>query len=439
MNSRQFRRILLVLLLISLDGLLVDGRKSIGSSRRGGSSNARSYRVVPTSKTHVNTQQSSYNTHGSNSYSGNNYNTQRKAVNVGTTPRYIMHTQAPVKYHPPATQATPRNYPQVTPKKVYQQQAVYTPKPSYTQKPVYPQQSSYPKQPHPQQNYPSLSQPTHRPYGGSYSGGNNYNNYNPGYGGYYKKKDHTVRNTVLAGLGGSALGMYLGYKLGGLTNSMNNPYGGAYGGYGGYSGGVGGGAGGGMPPYSVVHHYHHGDKPIIQNAVVEQNVITPCSDVQMCMPNTTPLCMTNGTIFCVTPIGQTSTCTANSTDLPCITANITAPCLNATDEACNNTQLTTQNLEIPCVSSIDVYGDFATNKLSVQSAGGVNSNGQDSLTNQGISNKYCVTVIAEPLIEPKNLSNAEYVKYLQENPYANAEADAKVGSLMNTVGAFMLG
>ncbi|GJQ65207.1 hypothetical protein Trydic_g7344 [Trypoxylus dichotomus] len=385
----NYLRISFVLVLLSLCLLLVSGRRTYGGSSRRGSSSSRTYsRAVPTSKPHVNSQ------------SSNNYDTQRRATNVGTTPRYVVRTQATVRQHPPVTQATVRNYPQ---------QSVYG------QKPLYPQQASYP-----QQNYQSFGQPGYRPYG-TYSG-NNY--YNPS-GGYYKHKDHSVRNSVLAGLGGSALGMYLGYQLGGLTHSWNNPSNSGF------------GMNSGMPQYSVVHHYHHGDKPIIQNAVVEENVIAPCAkDVSMCMSNTTPLCMTNGTIYCVTPIGQTTTCQENSTNLSCVNATITAPCLNSTDGNCNSTQLTTENLQIPCVSNINVFGDFNTNRLQIQGEGTA-PNGQNTLTNQGINNRYCVTVIAEPLIEPKDLTNEEYVKYLQKNPYAKQDAEEKAENMMNSIGAYM--
>lgn len=404
-----------VILVIALNCLWVDCRRSIGSSRRTSSSSRTYSRNVPTSKTPV------YTSGGSNNnYYGNTY--QRKASNVGTTPRYVVKTQPTVRYQ------------QVTQKPVYTQQSGYTPRPAYqqpvyTQRPVYTQQASYPKQPYHQQNYPNFNQPTVRPYGGYGSNfGNNY--YNPS-GGYHKK-DHSVRNSVLAGLGGSALGMYLGYKLGSFTSDLNNPhrYGGMPGGYGGY--------GAPAPQYSVVHHYHHGDKPIYENAVVEPNVITPCKDVNICTPNTTPLCMNNGTIYCVAPTTQTSMCNVNSTMIPCVNATISAPCLNATDGNCNSTELTTQNLEIPCVSSINVFGDFNTNRLSVQSEGAATSNnGQGALTSQGINNKYCVTIIAEPLVEPKNLSNEEYVRYLNDNPYAKEEAGAKVGNIMNQIGGFM--
>ncbi|GJQ65208.1 hypothetical protein Trydic_g7345 [Trypoxylus dichotomus] len=413
--------------------------------------------------------------------------TYRSAQRV-TTPRYNVQTQnAYPNYNQPSYNQPSHNQPQAaqrvtTPRYNIQTQQAY---PSYNQpnynQPGYNQphynQPGY-NQPHynqPGYNQPGYNQPHYNQPGynqpGYHQPGFPNNNYSPGMW-TTQNKDHSVRNSVLAGLGGSALGLYLGYKLGEITNSNNGPN---------YIGGAGG-----YPQYSVVHHYHHGDRPIPKDGKVEADVIKKCDNVTFCTPNTTPLCMNNGTVYCIASLESTIICNENSTEMKCINSTITLPC-EANSTNCNSTSLNTTALSIPCVTTIDVFGDFASNKLSVNkiskraaeevatttmesisSSTGINltnetttmnstandtstttstttvagpasmsqtaSNPSSSITSQGISNKYCVTVIAEPIKEPvvpPNMSNEEFVKYVESNNDTKAEIDSKLSDTFN--------
>nr|XP_022899985.1 uncharacterized protein LOC111413300 isoform X1 [Onthophagus taurus] len=275
-------------------------------------------------------------------------------------------------------------------------------------------------------------------YGGGYGGRpnyyNSYNSYSPYYTPSYSKypnlyqpvgkyKNHRVRNSVIAGLGGSALGMYLGYKLGTYTSGLNQLIGGYNSGYNnpflnnpGYNNG-GSRYGTGFPQYSVVHHYHHGKKPIPQTIEVKENVIKQCgNDTNFCTPNTTPLCRTNGTIYCIAPISATSNCVASSvTHLPCLNTTISIPCVNASGLNCHNGVMLSETVAIPCVSNISVYGDFTGNKLQVHTFTADNSTADIAVTGQGIKNNFCVTVIADPVKIPKKWKNQQNLWYLGNN------------------------
>lgn len=378
-----------------------------------------------------------------------------------TTPRYNIQTQqAYPNYNQPSYNRPSAAQRSTTPRYNIQTQQSY---PSYNQ-PGYNQphynQPGY-NQPHynqPGYNQPHYNQPGYNQPG--FPSGNNY--YSPG--AWQQNKDHSVRNSVLAGLGGSALGLYLGYKLGGLTNTNNGPQ---------Y---IGGGPGG-YPQYSVVHHYYHGDKPIPKEATVQSNDIGQCNNVTFCTPNTSPLCMSNGTVYCIAALEITSDCnsTENSTSLRCLNSTITLPC-EANSTNCNGTSLNTTNILIPCVTTVDVFGDFTSGKLSVnklskrsiednsttttesststdQSADNVTSTTVSSssvapisstehqtdisVSSRGFGKKYCVTVIAEPVkapVIPPNLSNEEFVKLAKSDAMIQEESGQKVSQVLGVLG-----
>lgn len=377
-------------------------------------------------------------------YNQPNYNRQPQAAQKVTTPRYNIQTQQAYPSH------NQPNYNQPNYNQPGYNQPGYN-RPGYNQ-PNY-------NQPH--YNQPGYNQPHYN------QPGFPNNNYYPSGGVWQQQKNHNVRNSVLAGLGGSALGLYLGYKIGQISNQPNGPN---------YIGGSGG-----YPQYSVVHHYHHGDRPIPKDGKVEADVIKKCDNVTFCTPNTTPLCMTNGTVYCIATLDSTIVCNENSTELRCINSTISLPCdANATN--CNSTNMNTTSLSIPCVTTIDVFGDFGSNKLSVNkiskraaedvvtttitpseasqnssepttitsndttsstpspvSMAQVAATPSSSISNLGISNKYCVTVIAEPVKEPlvepmpPNLTNQEFLKYLDSHNEVKAEANEKFKDTFSTM------
>ncbi|XP_022899987.2 uncharacterized protein [Onthophagus taurus] len=419
-------------ILIVLLGLsLVDCAKS-----RGSRSSARKITTRrPSPSRNVNT--TPY--HRTNNVATQGYN-HGNAANKATTPRYNIQTHATV-----------RNYPQQT----YNQptQGYNRPQQGYNQpgyKPGYNQPNYHP---------PSYGQPGYHPQGYNQPGF-------PGYGGfpggghqpwYYSKKDHSTRNSVLAGLGGSALGLYLGYKLGSIGNNINSPFHSNYPGY---------------PSYSVVHHYHHGDKPIPKESNLESKVVSKCENIgDFCTNNTTPLCLTNGTIYCMAPLDTTITCKMNETEYKCINSSILVPC---NDQPQNTSCTNTTSISIPCITTINIFGDFATNTLKIHKLSkrsesetmttteannvttGVDANvtsessnittttsapimvgdspePSSSLTHQGISNKFCVTIIADPVKPPEITNNIEYLEYLQANPAEKKQVDEKVEDFFSRI------
>lgn len=396
----------------------------------------------------------------------NRRTTTYRSPQRATTPRYNIQTQqAYPNYNQPSYNRPSAAQKVTTPRYNIQTQQSY---PNYNQpgynRPGY-NQPGY-NQPH--YNQPGYNQPHYNQPGYGQPGFPN--SYSPGT--WSQNNNHGVRNSVLAGLGGSALGLYLGYKLGGLSNGQNSPN---------YIAGPGG-----APQYSVVHHYYHGDRPIPKDGTVEPSAIKKCDNVTFCTPNTTPLCMSNGTVYCIASLDSTITCSENSTELRCINSTITVPC-DANSTNCNMTSLNTTTLSIPCVTTIDVFGDFGSNKLSVNkiskraaedivtttmetilsaidnnSTSNVtesNSNNNETtststttalpvsmaqtanipsnmITSQGISNKYCVTVIAEPYkapVIPPDMNNNEFVKFVRSNNEVQADVNGKVSDVFNTI------
>lgn len=258
-----------------------------------------------------------------------------------------------------------------------------------------------------------------------------------------RNNDHSVRNSVLAGLGGSALGLYLGHKLGATSNY---------------------GELGSKQNYSVVHHFHQGDRPIEKYTKIEADVIEECGNVTFCPNNTRALCSTNGTVYCVADINSVTVCEEISTERNCVHSWVTLPCHGFN---CNETTL----ISIPCLSILVVLTNSTTtttgmvenaNEIStIPNMGSIMMSSEemstitttmdgimtttlasmpeeigDNSTNQGNSNMYCVTVIAEPVrkpLIPPDLSNAEFMKYVSKHSQAKVKVDAKFDDLFGAM------
>ncbi|KAK9718563.1 hypothetical protein QE152_g23150 [Popillia japonica] len=199
---------------------------------------------------------------------------------------------------------------------------------------------------------------------------------------YPEKEDNSgTKKAVLAGLGGSVLGTYLGYQIGQMQNQQPA-------GLNGY----------GTPQYSVVHHYHHGDKPIIKDARLDDKVVTKCNGADFCAANSQPLCLTNGTIYCISPMKDVNRCNTTSGEVSCLITTLRVPCQNSTEPGCNGTGFFKHDaVEIPCVTNLFMSGDLSTGKLELHQISG--NNNSPTRENAGVFNEYCVTVIAEPITQ----------------------------------------
>ncbi|KAK5643446.1 hypothetical protein RI129_007291 [Pyrocoelia pectoralis] len=282
----------------------------------------------------------------------------------------------------------------------------------HNQQPSYPhnQQPNYPNNQQP--NYPHNQQPNnpyngynnHQPqYPGSHPGQYNpghHNNppynayqppptyYNPHYstpGGVpppiYQPVQQSSGSSIL-GYAGTFAG---GYLIGRLT-----------------SGGGGGGGGhnnngdSGDRQYTV-HHYHHDANSVPKQMSVSTNSLIMCdknSTQGLCVPNTFAICLSNGTIMCVTHTTYTTPC-GGGNNLACVITVL--PCVNNAT-SCNTTgNLSTTAVYIPCISNVTVSQQ---NLVTTDT----------TISNQNV--QYCVTAIAEP----KKLESpvAGYVSFLQE-------------------------
>lgn len=198
---------------------------------------------------------------------------------------------------------------------------------------------------------------------------------------------HSSDNTLLS--------YFVGYQVGRMFSHTSTPY---------FSGHT-----------YTVHHYHHNQPvPVPEKVQVQANTISPCPQnvTLLCLSNSYPVCMTNGTIMCVTNAELTVKCAY----LQCITSTI--DCSNGNSSAvCHekNVTLSAQNttvLNVPCISSMSIVGDFATLKNVINATLPVNgtfnaTDGAASSNTTTVSdtatyatthtnNVFCVTVIAVP-------------------------------------------
>ncbi|KAF5302177.1 hypothetical protein FQR65_LT08601 [Abscondita terminalis] len=194
--------------------------------------------------------------------------------------------------------------------------------------------------------------------------------------------------------GGSILGyagtFAGGYLIGRLTS----------GGFGSNNGGGGGGGG----EYTV-HHYHHNANDVPKQVSVTANGLVSCPQNQtqgLCVPNTFPFCLSNGTIMCVTHLSYTTPCNTNNS-MPCVISVL--PCVS-NDSSCNNStgmNGTSNAVYIPCISKVTVTQQTVLNFTSDNG-----SNQPGSVTNVD----YCITAIAEPKKLPSAVPS--YIDFLKQ-------------------------
>ncbi|KAK4886898.1 hypothetical protein RN001_003169 [Aquatica leii] len=256
-------------------------------------------------------------------------------------------------------------------------------------------------------NYNPSSPPyqnQHSPYP-NYNGQPGYSNYpnTPHYNGYQPPPSYynphysspggvppPIYQPVQQSSGGSILG-YAGTFAGGyLIGKLAS---------GGFS------SNGGDREYTV-HHYHHNANEVPKHVSVTSNGLIMCSqnDTQgLCVPNTFPFCLSNGTIMCVTHSTYTTPCNTNNS-MPCVVTVLPCP---SNDTSCNNStgaNLTTTAVYIPCISKVTVIQQTVLNFTADNSL----SNQPSSVTNVD----YCITAIAEP----KQLQSAvpSYFNFLMQ-------------------------
>lgn len=298
-------------------------------------------------------------------------------------PVYQSKYQRPLNNQPGSTSFGPGGYPQqqfgpVHPPVNPPGYPGYHPPPS---PPGYP--SGYPGyHPPPQPAYQS-GFPGYHPPGGNVNYGHitviNNSPTNVGYGhGYgYDSRYHGSSDNTL-------LGLYVGYKIGQLMNhnhyhdhiyhdtvnrniNENRRY--------------------------EVHHYYHGKEAVPEKATLQSNSITVCKPEtkDMCVGDSVPLCMQEGTLLCVSNPKSTVPCKDNST-LNCV--NAVVPCLNSTDPSCKNSSTNTTSISMPCISTININGTFNASMLS---------NNSIVLDTQSVNNQisnntvFCVTILAAPI------------------------------------------
>ncbi|XP_031341331.1 GATA zinc finger domain-containing protein 14-like [Photinus pyralis] len=258
---------------------------------------------------------------------------------------------------------------------------------------------------HPHNQQPNNPYNNHQPhYPGSYQGNYNpaghynqpYNSYQPPptyYNPHYSSPGGVspqIYQPMQQSSGGSLLG-YAGTFAGGalighlLTSNLG--------------GGGGGSNNNGDRQYSV-HHYYHDANAIPKQMSVSTNSLLMCNKNEtqgLCVPNTFAICLSNGTIMCVTHSMYTTPC-GGGNNLTCVITVL--PCAS-NDTSCNATtggNSTTSAVYIPCISNVTV------------SQQNVVTSDANSSSNQNV--QYCVTAIAEP----KKLESTVtvYANFLQE-------------------------
>lgn len=183
----------------------------------------------------------------------------------------------------------------------------------------------------------------------------------------------------------------------------------------------------GYPVSYSVHHYHHDRDAIPEKTTIPAQSIVLCdTNATLCAPNTMPLCMNNGTLLCVSFPQVVQPCKDN-TSINCVRTEI--PCLNETDPNCNKVTNKTV-LDMPCISSVNITGNFNQNQSDTSANGTLvlnNTQPLDANTTSLLQNAtdFCVTIVALPVAYNET---AEKIKY-EEN--LNKYYDYYIDSILN--------
>lgn len=158
-----------------------------------------------------------------------------------------------------------------------------------------------------------------------------------------------------AGFTGSNLGSHLGYNIG----IMRTPH----------------------VIYSVSHYYHPGHHSIAEDSSIYSDSETTCHDITFCPNNSHPLCLRNGTVYCIAPRAAVSDCVIDSIPLECINTTLTVPCETTSSTECTSGSKF-ENAQIPCIANV-----LAPTK--------------SDRVKRNVMEHYCVIVIADPTSDNK--------------------------------------
>ncbi|XP_044255464.1 mucin-3B-like isoform X2 [Tribolium madens] len=183
---------------------------------------------------------------------------------------------------------------------------------------------------------------------------NKYNYHYPGYysipvqhpqhHGYYQT--YSTYHYSTSDTGSGILGFYLGYKLGKLSTPTYS-HESFYDGY--------------RPRYDhyTIHHYYHNADVIPKRQEIVSNTIIRCvgDSTSVCPTNTTSLCTSDGRLMCVVAATALVTCKDANNQLVNCTSS-TMSCVNNTAPECAGINKTSVVVNIPCLSTADIYGDI---------------------------------------------------------------------------------
>lgn len=175
--------------------------------------------------------------------------------------------------------------------------------------------------------------------------------------------------------------------------------------------------------YTFEHHFNKAKKLVnFETSVLAEHIVL-CNVTKFCMLNTTQLCLRNGTVLCVARFDNVVGC--EHSDL-CVRTNLATPCVgkkpcvnNATDDV------------IPCFFNASVHGTLSTKSFKVYNAiqnvtiitvanNVAERNRETSLEEivqkRGVVEKYCVTLVAQPILTEQKLSYSKFLMFLQKHP-----------------------
>ncbi|KAK9718534.1 hypothetical protein QE152_g23148 [Popillia japonica] len=151
-------------------------------------------------------------------------------------------------------------------------------------------------------------------------------------------------------------------------------------------------SGGSTHHYAVTHHYHNAHS-VGKNTVAAVSNTVPCQNITFCPPNSYPLCLSNGTIYCIGSMEEVFNCEVNSIKFSCINTTLSTPCLHKDQsvDCKDSTVIKNETVQLPCVSNLFVMGNFSRATVVVPTTV-FQYKGTDVEV-------YCIVVIADPVLE----------------------------------------